>query len=68
MVLLKGVKCICIVLCYVLFNVIGLIVNVVVLSLFYLLGGVFIVESIFNYFGIVIFMIDVVIICDMLLV
>lgn len=58
MVCLKGVLLMCVVFVYVLFNVVGLIVNVVVLLLLYLLGGVIIIEMIFNYFGIVKLMVD----------
>lgn len=68
MVMFKGVSFVCVVLCYVLLNVIGLIVNVIVLSLLYLFGGVIVVEMIFNYLGFVSLMVDVVGNCDFLLV
>jgi len=68
MALLKGVKRTRIVLRHALPNAIGPIANAVALSLSYLLGGVLIVESIFNYPGIATLMIDAVTTRDMPLV
>ncbi|MFX5756419.1 ABC transporter permease, partial [Acinetobacter baumannii] len=68
MALLKGVKRTRIVLRHALPNAIGPIANAVALSLSYLLGGVLIVESIFNYPGISTLMIDAVTTRDMPLV
>jgi peptide/nickel transport system permease protein len=55
---LKGARPVRIVLAHALPNAIGPIANAVALSLSYLLGGVLIVESIFNYPGIANLMID----------
>ncbi|VVD70422.1 binding-protein-dependent transport system inner membrane protein [Pandoraea eparura] len=55
---LKGVRPIRMVLTHALPNAIGPIVNAVALSLAYLIGGVIIVESIFNYPGIASLMVD----------
>ncbi|ASU37500.1 ABC transporter permease [Herbaspirillum sp. meg3] len=68
MALLKGVRRTRIVLRHALPNAIGPIANAVALSLSYLLGGVIIVESIFNYPGIATLMIDAVTTRDMPLV
>lgn len=68
MALLKGVKRTRIVLRHALPNAVGPIANAVALSLSYLLGGVLIVESIFNYPGIATLMIDAVTTRDMPLV
>ncbi|SFH89079.1 peptide/nickel transport system permease protein [Collimonas sp. OK307] len=68
MALLKGVRRTRIVLRHALPNAIGPIANAVALSLSYLLGGVIIVESIFNYPGIATLMIDAVSTRDMPLV
>jgi peptide/nickel transport system permease protein len=57
---LKGAKPVRIVLFHALPNAVGPIANAVALSLSYLLGGVLIVESIFNYPGIASLMIDAV--------
>jgi peptide/nickel transport system permease protein len=57
---LKGARPVRIVLSHALRNAIGPIANAVALSLSYLLGGVLIVESIFNYPGIANLMIDAV--------
>ncbi|HEY1149068.1 MAG TPA: ABC transporter permease [Pseudoduganella sp.] len=57
---LKGAKPVRIVLTHALPNAVGPIANAVALSLSYLLGGVLIVESIFNYPGIANLMIDAV--------
>ena len=57
---LKGAGAVRIVLTHALPNAIGPIANAVALSLSYLLGGVLIVESIFNYPGIATLMIDAV--------
>jgi peptide/nickel transport system permease protein len=57
---LKGARPARIVLCHALPNAVGPIANAVALSLSYLLGGVLIVESIFNYPGIANLMIDAV--------
>ncbi|WP_395408272.1 ABC transporter permease [Pseudoduganella sp. UC29_106] len=57
---LKGAKPVRIVLTHALPNAVGPIANAVALSLSYLLGGVLIVESIFNYPGIASLMIDAV--------
>jgi peptide/nickel transport system permease protein len=57
---LKGAKPVRIVLAHALPNAVGPIANAVALSLSYLLGGVLIVESIFNYPGIASLMIDAV--------
>jgi peptide/nickel transport system permease protein len=55
---LKGVRPIRMVLTHALPNAVGPIVNAVALSLAYLIGGVIIVESIFNYPGIASLMVD----------
>ena len=55
---LKGVRPVRMVLSHALPNAIGPIANAVALSLAYLIGGVIIVESIFNYPGIAILMVD----------
>lgn len=68
MALLKGASATRIVLCHALPNAIGPIANAVAMSLSYLLGGVIIVESIFNYPGISTLMIDAVTTRDMPLV
>ncbi|EJL84757.1 ABC-type dipeptide/oligopeptide/nickel transport system, permease component [Herbaspirillum sp. CF444] len=68
MALLKGVNPTRIVLRHALPNAIGPIANAVALSLSYLLGGVIIVETIFNYPGIATLMIDAVTTRDMPLV
>ncbi|MYM91030.1 ABC transporter permease subunit [Rugamonas sp. FT82W] len=60
MALLKGARPVRIVLTHALPNAIGPVANAVALSLSYLLGGVLIVESIFNYPGIANLMIDAV--------
>ncbi|KPB85389.1 Peptide ABC transporter [Pseudomonas syringae pv. maculicola] len=65
---LKGVSPVRIVLRHALPNAIGPIVNAVALSLSYLLGGVVIVETIFNYPGIASLMVDAVTNRDMALV
>jgi len=57
---LKGAKPVRIVLTHALPNAVGPIANAIALSLSYLLGGVLIVESIFNYPGIATLMIDAV--------
>lgn len=57
---LKGAGPVRVVLCHALRNAIGPIANAVALSLSYLLGGVLIVESIFNYPGVANLMIDAV--------
>ncbi|RMQ54674.1 Peptide ABC transporter, permease protein [Pseudomonas savastanoi pv. phaseolicola] len=64
---LKGVSPVRIVLRHALPNAIGPIVNAVALSLSYLLGGVVIVETIFNYPGIASLMVDAVTNRDMAL-
>lgn len=58
MALLKGASRTRLVLCHALPNAIGPIANAVALSLSYLLGGVIIVETIFNYPGIAKLMVD----------
>ena len=58
MALLKGAPRMCIVLRHALPNALGPIVNAVALSLSYLVGGVIIVETIFNYPGIAKLMVD----------
>ncbi|MFL9925406.1 ABC transporter permease [Herbaspirillum lusitanum] len=68
MAVLKGAGPVRIVLRHALPNAIGPIVNAVALSLSYLLGGVIIVESIFNYPGIATLMVDAVTTRDMPLV
>lgn len=68
MAALKGARPTRIVLTHALPNAIGPIANAVALSLSYLLGGVIIVESIFNYPGIASLMIDAVTTRDMPLV
>jgi peptide/nickel transport system permease protein len=68
MALLKGVNPTRIVLRHALPNAIGPIANAVAMSLSYLLGGVIIVETIFNYPGIATLMIDAVTTRDMPLV
>ncbi len=65
---LKGVSPVRIVLRHALPNAIGPIANAVALSLSYLLGGVVIVETIFNYPGIASLMVDAVTNRDMALV
>jgi peptide/nickel transport system permease protein len=60
MAVLKGARPVRIVLAHALPNAIGPIANAVALSLSYLLGGVLIVETIFNYPGIANLMIDAV--------
>ena len=60
MALLKGARAARMVLRHALPNAIGPIVNAVALSLSYLLGGVIIVETIFNYPGIAKLMVDAV--------
>jgi len=65
MALLKGVKPGRIVLCHVLPNAVGPIVNAIALSLSYLLGGAIIVETIFNYPGIASLMVNAVTSRDM---
>ena len=62
---LKGVRPIRMVLTHALPNAIGPIANAVALSLSYLIGGVIIVESIFNYPGIASLMVDSVTMRDM---
>lgn len=68
MAVLKGARPIRVVLRHALPNAIGPIANAVALSLSYLLGGVIIVESIFNYPGIATLMVNGVITRDMPLV
>lgn len=68
MAVLKGARPIRVVLRHALPNAIGPIANAVALSLSYLLGGVVIVESIFNYPGIATLMVNGVITRDMPLV
>ena len=58
MVRLKGASPLRIVLAHALPNAVGPIANAVALSLSYLLGGVIIVETIFNYPGIAKLMVD----------
>jgi peptide/nickel transport system permease protein len=60
MALLKGARPVRIVLTHALPNAVGPIANAIALSLSYLLGGVLIVESIFNYPGVANLMIDAV--------
>ncbi len=62
---LKGVRPIRMALTHALPNAVGPIVNAVALSLAYLIGGVIIVESIFNYPGIASLMVDSVTMRDM---
>jgi peptide/nickel transport system permease protein len=62
---LKGVRPIRMALAHALPNAVGPIVNAVALSLAYLVGGVIIVESIFNYPGIASLMVDSVTMRDM---
>ena len=62
---LKGVRPIRMALAHALPNAVGPIVNAVALSLAYLIGGVIIVESIFNYPGIASLMVDSVTMRDM---
>lgn len=62
---LKGVRPIRMVLTHALPNAVGPIANAVALSLSYLIGGVIIVESIFNYPGIASLMVDAVTMRDM---
>jgi peptide/nickel transport system permease protein len=62
---LKGVRPIRMALSHALPNAVGPIVNAVALSLAYLIGGVIIVESIFNYPGIASLMVDSVTMRDM---
>ncbi|WP_409523915.1 ABC transporter permease [Nitrincola sp. MINF-07-Sa-05] len=68
MALLKGASPIRVVLRHALPNAVGPIANAVALSLSYLLGGVIIVESIFNYPGIATLMVNAVVMRDMPLV
>lgn len=68
MAMLKGAGPIRVVLKHALPNAIGPIANAVALSLSYLLGGVIIVESIFNYPGIATLMVNAVVTRDMPLV
>lgn len=68
MAVLKGARPVRVVLTHALPNAIGPIANAVALSLSYLLGGVIIVESIFNYPGIATLMVDAVATRDMPLV
>lgn len=68
MAMLKGAGPVRVVLRHALPNAIGPIANAVALSLSYLLGGVIIVESIFNYPGIATLMVNAVITRDMPLV
>ena len=68
MAMLKGARPVRVVLTHALPNAIGPIANAVALSLSYLLGGVIIVESIFNYPGIATLMVDAVVTRDMPLV
>ena len=62
---LKGVRPVRMVLTHALPNAVGPIANAVALSLSYLIGGVIIVESIFNYPGIASLMVDSVTVRDM---
>ena len=62
---LKGVRPVRMVLAHALPNAVGPIANAVALSLSYLIGGVIIVESIFNYPGIASLMVDSVTMRDM---
>jgi len=62
---LKGVRPVRMVLSHALPNAIGPIANAVALSLAYLIGGVIIIESIFNYPGIASLMVDSVTMRDM---
>ena len=68
MALLKGARPVRVVLRHALPNAIGPIANAVALSLSYLLGGVVIVETIFNYPGIATLMVNAVVTRDMPLV
>ncbi|MNT60383.1 Glutathione transport system permease protein GsiC [compost metagenome] len=68
MAILKGARPIRVVLRHALPNAIGPIVNAVALSLSYLLGGVVIVESIFNYPGVATLLVNGVITRDLPLV
>lgn len=68
MAMLKGARPVRVVLTHALPNAIGPIANAVALSLSYLLGGIIIVESIFNYPGIATLMVNAVITRDMPLV
>ncbi|MNV88371.1 Glutathione transport system permease protein GsiC [compost metagenome] len=68
MAVLKGARPIRVVLRHALPNAIGPIANAIALSLSYLLGGVVIVESIFNYPGIATLMVNGVVTRDMPLV
>lgn len=68
MAMLKGARPVRVVLTHALPNAIGPIANAVALSLSYLLGGIIIVESIFNYPGIATLMVDAVVTRDMPLV
>jgi peptide/nickel transport system permease protein len=65
MAILKGARPIRVVLRHALPNAIGPIANAVALSLSYLLGGVVIVESIFNYPGVATLMVNGVVTRDM---
>lgn len=67
-VFLKGLCNGCVVLCYVMFNVVVFIVNVVLFNIVYLIIGVVLVEVVFNYNGLGCFMVDVVLKCDLLMV
>ena len=58
MVRLKGASALRLVICHALPNAVGPIANAVALSLSYLLGGVIIVETIFNYPGVAKLMVD----------
>ncbi|MEO5934514.1 MAG: ABC transporter permease [Duganella sp.] len=62
---LKGVRPVRMVLAHALPNAVGPVVNAVALSLAYLIGGVIIVESVFNYPGIASLMVDSVTMRDM---
>ena len=62
---LKGVRPVRMVLAHALPNAVGPLVNAVALSLAYLIGGVIIVESVFNYPGIASLMVDSVTMRDM---
>lgn len=68
MAVLKGARSVRVVLRHALPNAIGPIANAVALSLSYLLGGVVIVETIFNYPGIATLMVNAVVTRDMPLV
>jgi peptide/nickel transport system permease protein len=68
MAVLKGVRPVRLVLCHALPNALGPVANAVALSLSFLLGGVIIVETIFNYPGLAKLMVDAVSTRDMPLV